>query len=159
MGQKTCAAVFYYQVLASVGFRLYVDGELPVPFFGRDTTTKLRSLLISFFYLLCLVYLEWGCCSPSLPNARSLFGRHRTKKLSRQQLLAALRDAAAIFYNSSKVKCYDTHGSANNATETDALLWDYLFCSGILQPSSRNGKSDSMLPRLFSASQFLAILV
>lgn len=50
-------------------------------------------------------------------------------------LLTEIRNIAGIFYNySDDVLCYDMNASANNETEMDGELWNYLYCSEIFQP-------------------------
>lgn len=66
-------------------------------------------------------------------------------------LLEALREGVGVFYNySNTAECFDTAGSANNATAQDALFWDYLFCSEMVQPMSRDGVHDMFFSQPFS---------
>ena len=71
--------------------------------------------------------------------------------LGPDELLQALSEGTGVFYNySGALTCFDTHGSANNATTEDGHLWDYLFCSELTQPMSRDGKRDMFWSQPFS---------
>jgi lysosomal Pro-X carboxypeptidase len=85
---------------------------------------------------------------PAFPMHKACNSTLSREQLSETELLEGLRDAAGIFYNytGAGVKCFDTHGSANNATKRDALFWGYLYCAGILQPMSRTCENLSNSP-------------
>ena len=63
-----------------------------------------------------------------------------------EQLATALAAGVGVFYNYTgkhpAPACYDLHGSANNATTRDSDFWDYLYCSEMMQPMSRDGVHD-----------------
>lgn len=57
--------------------------------------------------------------------------------------MAALRDAAAVFYNySGALGCFNTSGGSNNESARDAALWGHLYCSELLQVFGRDGATD-----------------
>jgi len=69
-------------------------------------------------------------------------------------LLQALREGVGVFYNYSKQEtCFNIHGSANNATTMDGQLWDYLYCSEMTQPMSRDGVQDMFFSQSFDLAQ------
>lgn len=74
---------------------------------------------------------------------------------ARGALLAALRDGASVFYNytdspAAAAGCFDLSVTGNNETTIDGELWDYLFCSDMLQPASRDGVADMFWPQSFN---------
>jgi lysosomal Pro-X carboxypeptidase len=69
-------------------------------------------------------------------------------------LLRALADGVGVFYNftgspAAAKGCYDLGVTGNNETTEDGELWDFLFCSDMLQPASRDGVSDMFYPQPF----------
>ena len=59
-------------------------------------------------------------------------------------LLQNVRKAAGVFYNyTGSVKCFDTNANANNATQIDGILWNYLYCTEIFQTFGQNGNKAS----------------
>ena len=65
-----------------------------------------------------------------------------------EALLAALRDAASVFYNvSGDVACYDLSGSVNDATARDGRFWSYQACTEMVMPMSRDGVRDAFWPQ------------
>ena len=48
---------------------------------------------------------------------------------------------------SDAAPCYTIGASANNATTQDGNFWDYLFCTEMLQPMSRDGVDDMFFPQ------------
>ena len=56
------------------------------------------------------------------------------------ELLESVRRAVGVFYNyTGDVECFDTDASANNATQIDGILWNYLYCTEIFQTFGQNG--------------------
>ncbi|KAJ1623328.1 serine carboxypeptidase S28-domain-containing protein [Pavlovales sp. CCMP2436] len=69
-------------------------------------------------------------------------------------LLASLREGVGIFYNytgspASARGCFELAETGNNETTRDGQLWDYLYCSDMLQPAARDGVSDMFYPQPF----------
>lgn len=72
-------------------------------------------------------------------------------------LLAALRDAAAVFYNASgDAACFATAGSVNDDTALDGFLWGFQACTEMVMPMSRDGLRDAFFSQPWDAAAYAA---
>ena len=61
-----------------------------------------------------------------------------------------LVDSSLVFYNhSGSLDCVDWRVGVNPDTSLDGMLWDYQFCTEMLQPMSRDGKRDMFFSQPF----------
>jgi len=82
-----------------------------------------------------------GCALPAYPMNVGCAGFKDGQ--SQNDILAALRDMAGVFYNcSGDLKCFHLTQSVNNETKQDGLFWDYLWCTEMVIPSSQDGVND-----------------
>eukprot|EP00941_MAST-03F_sp_MAST-3F-sp1_P002699 g2699.t1 len=67
------------------------------------------------------------------------------------QLLEGLQSAISVFYNytGANKECFDLDTIGNAATSIDSQLWDYLYCTEMVQPFSRDGIHDMFWPQPF----------
>ena len=70
-------------------------------------------------------------------------------------LLAALRDAAAVFYNASgEATCFELGAGANAASSRDGDLWTWQACTELTLPMSRDGVRDAFWPQPWNSTAF-----
>ena len=70
-------------------------------------------------------------------------------------LLAALRDAAAVFYNATgQATCYELGAGANAASSRDGDLWTWQACTELTLPMSRDGVRDAFWAQPWNGTAF-----
>ena len=63
---------------------------------------------------------------------------------------ARLVESSLVFYNhSGALACVDWRVGVNADTSLDGVLWDYLFCTEMVQPGSRDGQRDMFFAQPF----------
>ena len=100
--------------------------------------------------------LNGGGILPAFP-LREACRRCAHALASNRTIVSCLRNSVAVFFNATKDKeCFDMNLVGNVETSENSLLWDYISCTDLMQPLSRDGKRDMFWDQPFNQSAYRA---